>query len=319
MADKFSWAHLSDANLLSASSETCTDLSDANLPSAFSETGWSISSLVNTICSLSHMAVENLDRARTTHFRDTLAKNDILFKKKSHYHPGQIVQLQKRHSVKSPACRIILPPFPLKRRWSELALPTFMVASKNGNIVQQDDYVNIVNINATETDATDLFAKTSKGIKKEAEIEETGITISFSLTPLDVLSFLEDTTSKQKPGCSILELTSTRAVSRSTYNPEQEQEQEQQKAMEVGEETYYSPILGGFSVFPLEVEDTEHPGLIIGPRPVVPKPQACVRPGTAELLQGNQARRGSVYNLLLPVRHLHQPGLHLCNPISYRV
>lgn len=27
-----------------------------------------------------------------------------------------------------------------------------------------------------------------------------------------------------------------------TYNPEQEQEQEQQKAMEVGEETYYSPI-----------------------------------------------------------------------------
>uniref|UniRef100_A0A8C6HFD9 Uncharacterized protein n=1 Tax=Mus spicilegus TaxID=10103 RepID=A0A8C6HFD9_MUSSI len=210
MADKFSWAHLSDANLLSASSETCTDLSDANLPSAFSETGWSISSLVNTICSLSHMAVENLDRARTTHFRDTLAKNDILFKKKSHYHPGQIVQLQKRHSVKSPACRIILPPFPLKRRWSELALPTFMAASKNGNIVQQDDCVNIVNINATETDATDLFAKTSKGIKKETEIEETGITISFSLTPLDVLSFLEDTTSKQNPGCSILELTSTK-------------------------------------------------------------------------------------------------------------
>lgn len=35
--------------------------------------------------------------------------------------------------------------------------------------------------------------------------------------------------------------------------------------------------------------------------------------------RGNQARRGSVYNLLLPVRHLHQPGLHLCNPISYRV
>jgi hypothetical protein len=78
------------------------------------------------------------------------------------------------------------------------------------NSAPQDDYVNIVNINATETDATDLFAKTSKGIKKEAEIEETGITISFSLTPLDVLSFLEDTTSKQKPGCSILELTSTK-------------------------------------------------------------------------------------------------------------
>lgn len=153
MADKFLWAHLSDTNLPSASSETFTDLSDANLPSAFSETGtdlsdanlptsfsetgWSISSLVNTVCSLSHMIEENLDRARTTHFRDTLAKNDVLFKKKSHYHPGQIVHLRKRHSVKSPACRIILPPFPLKRRWSELALPTFMMTSKKGNIVQQ--------------------------------------------------------------------------------------------------------------------------------------------------------------------------------------
>ncbi|XP_031220484.1 uncharacterized protein LOC116086308 [Mastomys coucha] len=223
MADKFSWAHLSDTNLRSASSETCTDLSDANLPSAFSETctdlsdanlpsafsetGWSISSLVKTTCSLSHIAEENLDRARTTHFRDFLAKNDVLFKKKSHYHPGQIVHLQKRDSVKLPACRIILPPFPLKRRWSELALPTFMMASKNGNIVQQDECVNT---NATETEATDLFADTSKGIRKEAEIEETGITISFSLMPLDVLSFLEDTTSKQNPGCSILELTSTK-------------------------------------------------------------------------------------------------------------
>lgn len=153
MAKKFSWAHLSDAylpsassetctdlndeNLPSAFSETCTDLSDANLPSAFSETGWSISSLVTTMCSLSHMAEGNLDGARTTYFRDTLAKNDVLFKKKSHYHPGQIVHLRKRHSVKSSACRIILPPFPLRRRWSELALPTFMMASKNGNIVQQ--------------------------------------------------------------------------------------------------------------------------------------------------------------------------------------
>ncbi|XP_076767290.1 uncharacterized protein LOC117717673 [Arvicanthis niloticus] len=242
MANKFSWAHLSDANLLSASSETCTDLSDANLPTAFSETctdlsdanlptafsetctnlsdanlpsvftetGWSISSLVNTMCSLSHMAEENLDRARTTHFRDTLAKNDVLFKKKSDYHPGQIVHLRKRHSIKSPACRIILPPFPLKRRWSELALPTFMMTSKNGNSVQQDGCVNVVNTNATDTEATDLFAKSSKGIKKEAEIEETGITISFSLTPLDVLSFLEDTASKRNPGCSILELPSTK-------------------------------------------------------------------------------------------------------------
>ena len=34
----------------------------------------------------------------------------------------------------------------------------------------------------------------------EAETEETGITISLSNTSLDVLSFLEDTTSKQKPG-----------------------------------------------------------------------------------------------------------------------
>lgn len=32
-------------------------------------------------------------------------------------------------------------------------------------------------------------------------------------------------------------------------------------------------------------------GLIIGPRPVVPKPQACVRPGTAELLQGEPGQK----------------------------
>lgn len=70
--------------------------------------------------------------------------------------------------------------------------------------------MNVVNTNAIETEATDLLAEAFKGTKKKAEIEDMGINIPFSLTPLDVLSFLEDTTSKRNPGCSILELPSTK-------------------------------------------------------------------------------------------------------------
>ncbi|XP_060226861.1 uncharacterized protein LOC132648647 [Meriones unguiculatus] len=152
MADEYSWMDLSDANLPPSSRQ----------PSS----GWSISNLVNIICSLNHMAEENLITMGTKHFNDTLAKNDILYRNKRRYIPGQIVHIRKSYSVKRPAHHITLPPFPLKRRWSELALPTFMMASTKGNKPQEEDTNNKQNPGSRDDIAF-------KSICKDLDVNET--------------------------------------------------------------------------------------------------------------------------------------------------
>lgn len=123
MADEYPWVDLSDEDIPS--------------PSRQSGLGWSISNLVNIMCSLKHLTEETVTAKAAKRFNDILAQNDILYQNKRYYIPGQIAYLQKSHSIKRQAHHIILPPFPLKRRWSELDLPTFMTSSSKGNKAQE--------------------------------------------------------------------------------------------------------------------------------------------------------------------------------------
>ena len=103
------------------------------LPSKEVASEYSISTLVNTTCSLTHILVEeNLETTVPNRLHDTLAKNDLLYKRnhiyrrKSQYHP-QVCYSRRR------GFHLTLPRFPLQRRWSELALPTFMTETKANN------------------------------------------------------------------------------------------------------------------------------------------------------------------------------------------
>ncbi|KAM7330979.1 hypothetical protein ACRRTK_010168 [Alexandromys fortis] len=111
LADEVPWFHLTDDNL--QASKVLASM-------------YSISSLVNTTCSLTNIvAEENCDTTMPNRFYETLAKNDVLFQKnhiyrwKSQYHPQ--VCYSSRLTL-----RLTLPRFPLRRRWTELALPTFL-------------------------------------------------------------------------------------------------------------------------------------------------------------------------------------------------
>lgn len=122
MAEELSWRDLSDDNLQPESIKLGSR--------------WSISTLVKTMCSLSHMAEDNFEIPGTKRLFETLAENDILYERKITYVIGQMENHPKIFSTKRSAHRLILPPFPLKRRWSELALPTF-VTTEEGNQGQE--------------------------------------------------------------------------------------------------------------------------------------------------------------------------------------
>ncbi|KAL1787456.1 hypothetical protein HispidOSU_004296 [Sigmodon hispidus] len=181
--------------------ETCwSDFSDVDLHLADSPIAsrWSISTLVKTVCSLSHIAEDNFETPGTKRFLETLAKNDLLCEQKCIYVCGQIGNIQKSHSTRRPAQRLILPPFPLKRRWSELALPTF-VTSKKENKGQECDCSKALQ-KTEEIIHVDSLGETPEGPHVEAETEETENNITFSQTTMDVLEFLEDTNSKKNQG-----------------------------------------------------------------------------------------------------------------------
>ncbi|XP_076404631.1 uncharacterized protein LOC102928988 isoform X1 [Peromyscus maniculatus bairdii] len=179
MAEELSWRDLSDDNLQPESIKLGSR--------------WSISTLVKTMCSLSHMAEDNFEIPGTKRLFETLAENDILYERKITYVIGQMENHPKIFSTKRSAHRLILPPFPLKRRWSELALPTF-VTTEEGNQGQEGDGVKALDT-SKETSAS--LGVTSERTHVEAE---TGRTITFSHTTLDVLYFLEDTTCQKYHG-----------------------------------------------------------------------------------------------------------------------
>ena len=110
----------------------CCDLSNDDLYPACSPaaSSWSISTLVKSVCSLTNITEDNSEIPGTKRFLENLAKNDLLYDQKSIYVCGQIGNFQKSHTTKRPADGFVLPPFPLKRRWSELALPTFVFSKK---------------------------------------------------------------------------------------------------------------------------------------------------------------------------------------------
>ncbi|XP_057611957.1 uncharacterized protein LOC130865096 isoform X2 [Chionomys nivalis] len=158
MADEVSWVHLTDDSLQSSK----------QLASEYS-----ISSLVNTTCSLTNiMAEENCDTILPNRFYWTLAKNDALFQKnriyrwKSKYHPQ--VCYSRRLSL-----HLTLPRFPLRRRWSELALPTFMTEPK----VKKGQ------------EGADMKAENAANKSSEATKMED---ITYTNTNLDVLEIVED-------------------------------------------------------------------------------------------------------------------------------
>ena len=109
------------------------DLSDDELYPACSPVGssWSISTLVKSACSLTKIAEDNFEIPGTKRFIENLAKNDLLYERKSIYVCGPIGNLQMSPTTDRPAHGLVLPRFPLKRRWSELALPTFVFSKKN--------------------------------------------------------------------------------------------------------------------------------------------------------------------------------------------
>ena len=128
----------------------CVNFTDDSLQASRKHASeYSISSLVNTTCSLTHiMAEENFDTTVPNRFYETLAKNDLLFQKnhiyrwKSDYHPQVCYSRRLSH-------RLTLPRFPLRRRWSELPLPTFITETE-GNKSQE------------------VNEKTSKGLSKSS-------------------------------------------------------------------------------------------------------------------------------------------------------
>ncbi|KAL6087534.1 hypothetical protein STEG23_025250, partial [Scotinomys teguina] len=174
MAEELSWRDLSDDNLQPESIKLGSR--------------WSISTLVKSMCSLSHMAENNFEIPGTKTFFETLTENDILYQRKSSYVIGQMKNHQKISSTKRPVHHLILPPFPLKRRWSELALPVF-VTTEEGNQGQEGDSLKALD---TSEETSTSLGETSEGTHVEAEIEETGSTITFSHTTPDVLYFLKN-------------------------------------------------------------------------------------------------------------------------------
>ena len=111
MADEVPYIHLSDKSL-QASKKLALE--------------YSISSLVNATCSLTNIvAEEKCDTTVPNGFYETLAKNDVLFQKnhiyrwKSKYYPQVCYSRGLTLDLTLPRC-------PLRRRWSELALPTIL-------------------------------------------------------------------------------------------------------------------------------------------------------------------------------------------------
>ncbi|XP_040606267.1 uncharacterized protein LOC101837884 [Mesocricetus auratus] len=171
MAEEISWRDLSDANVQAVSRSL--------------HLMWSITTLVKTVCSLSDLEENNCETPGTKTFYEGLAQNDMLYERKSNYRIGLIENHRKSRSTKRPAHRLTLPRFPLKRRWSELALPTFFTTSpqRPSNKGQESDCLKTVRV-SEETENAVSFGETP-----EAEIEET---ITFSTTTLDLLGVLAD-------------------------------------------------------------------------------------------------------------------------------
>ena len=112
--------------------EMSCDLSDGDIQSASASPRamWVISSLVQSTCSLSHLEENNLEKAGTNRFNKILAENDLLYEKQTTYISGQIQNRSMSRNTNRAAHPITLPRFPLKSRWSELALPTLFTPSQ---------------------------------------------------------------------------------------------------------------------------------------------------------------------------------------------
>ncbi|XP_076428995.1 uncharacterized protein LOC107401597 [Peromyscus maniculatus bairdii] len=185
-----------------------------DLPPACRETGsrLSISTIVDAMCCLGHMAEETLGLIGTNRLSDALAKNSMFNKRKSGGTIlGEIWHVPKTYSFKSPAGSPSLPPT-LRRGGSQPALPT-LVASEDhkGKDVNEERYSKI----SSRSSSPDLYklldlswpgnsaprfqAVQACNINKNFEETESTTCSGDSDTSEDDLSYMEDTTSTSAP------------------------------------------------------------------------------------------------------------------------
>ena len=124
MADELSWININD---------------DSFLPSREFASAYSISTLVITTCSLTHiLAEENLETTVPNRLHDTLAQNDLLYQR-IHIYRRKSQHLPHACYSRRHAYHLTFPRFPVQRRWSELALPTFMTETKVKNVQEVNE------------------------------------------------------------------------------------------------------------------------------------------------------------------------------------
>ncbi|XP_037061505.1 uncharacterized protein LOC119087952 [Peromyscus leucopus] len=185
-----------------------------DLPPACREMGsrLSISTIVDAMCCLDHMAEETLGLRGTNRLNDALAKNTMFNKRKSGGTIlGEIWHVPKTYSFKSPAGSPSLPPT-LRRGGSQAALPT-LVASEDhkGQDMNEERYSKI----SSRSSSPDLYklldlswpgnsaprfqAVQACNINKNFEETESTTCSGDSDTSEDDLSYMEDITSTSAP------------------------------------------------------------------------------------------------------------------------
>ncbi|XP_036044764.1 uncharacterized protein LOC118584583 [Onychomys torridus] len=185
-----------------------------DLPPACRETGsrLSISTIVDAMCCLGHMAEETLGLIGTNRINDALAKNTMFNKRKSGGPIlGEIWDVPKTYSFKSPAGPPSLPPT-LRKGGSEAVLPTPLASEDNKGQDENEERCSKISSRSSSPDlyklldlswpgnsAPHFHAVQAYNINRNSEETERTTCSSDGDTSEDDLSFMEDTTSTSAP------------------------------------------------------------------------------------------------------------------------
>ncbi|GAB1297907.1 Isopentenyl-diphosphate delta-isomerase 2 [Apodemus speciosus] len=189
----------------------CMSLWDADLPPASGETGsrLSISTIVDAMCCVRHMAEDTLGLTGTSRLNDALTRTNMFDRRKRVGNIlGEIGHVPKIYSIKSPAGPVNLSSTP-QRRENESALPLSVTSetNKGQGVIEKrgiksssrscsPDLYKLLEISCPWNSAQQCCAVESYNSNKNSEELES--TVSFSDSSEDDLSDMEDTTSHSK-------------------------------------------------------------------------------------------------------------------------